>query len=337
MNLLARLAEPAFAKDAPIRLNAGPLGFLIFAFSALYCLGTLPDLLSVGGNGLAALGRTLLIAPLPQLLAAVGGLRMWEGDAKGKLLVVLSLAAGFVWSTMTSLVLVGESDFGLIGVLFFLPIDLAIAAFLYYLVATSEFRGGVRLRDVPRVAALFLKKLDALADPDSGPDAQFTLDARIWGLLIAAYGFVVALAITSGTLGQGLQGQKPTTLLYLVLGASLPAVFAFYGGLRMFLGDLRGKRKVVFAIALGYLYLIHAGLRTPAGACGSGQGVCEFAKLMSLVVAIPLLTGMASLLYFLVRAMRYDENLRRGGALSSTIVTVVAAVPLVAYARGLLA
>lgn len=180
-----------------------------------------------------------------------------------------------------------------------------------------------------------LRKLDALAEPDHGADASFTLDAHIWGLLIAAYGFVVALAITSGTLGLGPQSQKPTSVLYQLIGASLPALFALYGGLRLFSGDLRGKRKVVFAIALGYLYLIYAGLSTPAGPCGSG--ICEGIKFISLVVAIPLLTGVAYLLYLLVGAMRYEKSARRGGDLMSTIVTVVASVPLVAYAHGLLA
>lgn len=330
MNLLARLAEPAFAKDVPIRLNARALGFVIFVFSALYCLGTLPEFFWIDLTGLTAVGEILLTAPLPQLLALLGGVRMWDSDARGKRLVVLSLAAGFVWSTAWSLVSAGEIGLG--GVLFWLMIDVAIAAVLYVLVATSEFRGSARIRDDRRSA---LQKLDALAEPDSGAEAQFTLDARIWGLLIAAYGFVVALAITSGTLGLGLQGQKPTTMLYLLIGASLPAVFALYGGLRMFFGDLRGKRKVVFAIALGYLYLIYAGLSTPAGPCGSG--ICEGIKFISLVVAIPLLTGVAYLLYFIVGAMRYEKNARRGGALMSTIVTVVASVPLVAYVHGLLA
>ncbi len=152
--MLARLAELAFAKDAPIRLNARALGFVIFAFSALYCLGIPFELVRIGGTGLDALGQILLVAPLPQLLAAVGGVRMWEGDPKGKRLVVLSLAAGFAWSTVTSLVRLGE--FGLAGVLFGLPIDLAIAALLYYLVATSEFRANARLRDVLSVAGLLV-------------------------------------------------------------------------------------------------------------------------------------------------------------------------------------
>lgn len=143
MNLLARLAEPTFAKNAPIRLNARALGFVILVFSALYCLGTLPHFLWIDLNRLTAVGELLLVTPLPQLLALLGGVRMWDGDPKGKRLVVLSLAAGFVWST-ASLVSLGEIGIG--GVLFWLASDVAIAAFLYLLVATSEFRGSARIR-----------------------------------------------------------------------------------------------------------------------------------------------------------------------------------------------
>ncbi len=182
-----------------------------------------------------------------------------------------------------------------------------------------------------------LKKLGALAEPDLGPDAAFTLDARIWGLLIAAFGFVAALATISGLLGDGDQGRDPRGVAYLLIGATLPAVFAVYGGLRLFLGDARGKRAVVFAIALGYLYLVSALLRMRAGPCGEGQGICEAAKFMFLLVAIPGLTGAAYLLYRLVGSLRYGGNARGQGAVVSWIVTLLACVAFLSYAHGLLA
>ncbi len=161
MNLVARLAEPAFTKHAPIRLNAGALGFLIFAFAALTALDPLWELSWRMPAGPAPALQILLALPLPQLLAAIGGFRMWRQDARGKPLVVASLAAGFVWGTATSLLLLSDS-FGftsidpVVGALVVLAFNLAIAAFLYYLVATSEFRGKARMRDVVSVAALLV-------------------------------------------------------------------------------------------------------------------------------------------------------------------------------------
>ncbi len=180
-----------------------------------------------------------------------------------------------------------------------------------------------------------LKKLDALAQPDCGADAPFTLDARTWGLLTAAYGFLAALATISLVVGDAAEARDPTSLAYLVIGATLPAAFAFCGGLRLFLGDARGKRAVVFSIALGYLYLVNALLRMPVAPCGDGQGICEFAWFMDLLFAIPALTGAAYLLYRLVGSMQYDRKARRQGGLVSTMLTLVACVALVGSAHRL--
>ncbi len=182
-----------------------------------------------------------------------------------------------------------------------------------------------------------LKKLGALVEPDVGPDAAFTLEARIWGLLIAAFGFVAALATISRLLGDGDQGRDPRGVAYLLIGATLPALSAVYGGLRLFLGDARGKRAVIFAISLGYLYLVTTLLRMPAGPCGDGQGICEAAKFVFLLVATPGLTGAAYLLYRLVGSLRYGGNARRQGAVVSWIVTLFACVALLAYVHRLLA
>ncbi len=72
MNMLARLAEAAFAKDAPIRLNARALGFVIFAFSALYCLGIPFELVRIGGTGFDALGQILIAVTFGLLTWAIG-------------------------------------------------------------------------------------------------------------------------------------------------------------------------------------------------------------------------------------------------------------------------
>lgn len=183
-----------------------------------------------------------------------------------------------------------------------------------------------------------LNNLTALLEPDFRADASFRLNARIWGLLIAAYGFVTAIATIAGVLGDGIDGHGPTSLGYLLIGASLlPPVLAVYGGLRLFRSDARGKRAVVGALVLGYLYMMSVLLLMRAGPCGDGPAICEAAKLMFLVVAIPGLTGAAYLLHRLVGSLQYGTGPRGHGAVLSWIATFVGCVAFLTYAHGLLA
>ncbi len=156
-----------------------------------------------------------------------------------------------------------------------------------------------------------LKRLDALTEPDFGDAAPFALNARVFGLLIAAFAAVSFLSALPSTLAGKVAGGDSITLPYLVIGATLPQLLAFYGGLRLFAGDPRGKRSVVFAIALGYVYLVGALLRLPAGPCGDGPGICEFAKFIGLLMWVPALGGLAFVLYALVGTMQYGRNTRQ--------------------------
>ncbi len=180
-----------------------------------------------------------------------------------------------------------------------------------------------------------LQKLDALTEPDFGEAAPFALDARVFGLLIAAFAAVSFLSALP-TLTANAAGDS-ATVAYLVIGATLPQLLAFYGGLRLFAGDARGKRSVVFAIALGYMYLVGALLRVPAGPCGDGPGICEAAKFIGLLLWVPALAGLALLLYGLVGTLRYGRNTQQGAAIASALVTVFAIVALLGYAHGVLA
>jgi hypothetical protein len=153
MNVLATLAEPAFAKRAPIRLNSGALGFVIFLWSALVVLAVPGVISSANPRGLAL----LLAFPAPSLLGALGGFRMWQREVRGKQLVVASLVASFVWSAAAGLVASADartpSEFILVAALDVL-LNLAVTLGAYYLVAASEFRERVRIRDVASVVGV---------------------------------------------------------------------------------------------------------------------------------------------------------------------------------------
>jgi hypothetical protein len=141
MSLLERLAEPAFAKDHVIRPSARALGFLVAAFSALTCLGAVAELgefFPLRWYDPITPIQIILGALLPQLLAVVGGVWMLTGDARGKRLVVLAIPVGFLYATASAMQMAGAFADGAGLVLMGTAINVVIAAFLYYLVVTSQ-------------------------------------------------------------------------------------------------------------------------------------------------------------------------------------------------------
>ena len=141
MSLLERLAEPAFAKDHLLRPSARALGFLVAAFSALTCLGAVAELgklFPLPWYDPITPIQIILGALLPQLLAVVGGVGMLTGDVRGKRLVLLAIPVGFLYATASAMQMAGAFADGSVLVLVGTSINVVIAAFLYYLVVTSQ-------------------------------------------------------------------------------------------------------------------------------------------------------------------------------------------------------
>ncbi len=147
MRALHTLAEPGFAHDWPIQLKARTFGLLIAAYALLYCLSGIPFVFaSQPGESFDTLTRiqALIGAALPQIIAAIGGVRMFSGDARGKRLVVFSIALGLVYSIGDAVQSVAYDPLGRIRVMMDVPAIVGIAAFLYYLVVTSQFSKDTR-------------------------------------------------------------------------------------------------------------------------------------------------------------------------------------------------
>lgn len=160
MSLIERLAEPAFAQDSVIRPSARALGLLIVLASAVTCLGALAEI----GN-LFPLPWYDPITPiqvtvgalLPQLLAIIGGVRMLSGDVRGKRLVLLAVPLGLLYATAATMQAAGAFADGAALALVGTAVNVVVAAFVYYLLATSQLgrdpRTGRRILSAAVLAA----------------------------------------------------------------------------------------------------------------------------------------------------------------------------------------
>src|SRR5439155_6169856 len=177
-----------------------------------------------------------------------------------------------------------------------------------------------------------LKKLNELADANFG--TRPFLSARSFGFLIAAYAFLSFARAFALMFGPRAGGQDTTTIGYLLIGTTLPQLFAFAGGLRLLRGDLQGKRPVVYAIALGLIYAINALLHRPVEPCGDGMAICAGIWHIALILyVIPAVCGVALLLYFAVGLMGYGKSPRAFDRFASATVTVIGCLGLLLYAR----
>lgn len=137
---LNTLVNPPFAQDPPVKLNIdarilgivcvviGTLGAL-FALLAILALGAFVTV--YGQSGVFALALVgSLVTIVAGAMAAVGGWRMYQGNAEGKRLVIYSLAINVVGQIVTG---IGQARLG--GLILYL----IVIAIIYYLVVISRF------------------------------------------------------------------------------------------------------------------------------------------------------------------------------------------------------
>jgi hypothetical protein len=150
------LTDPPFANNPPIKfnVNAKILGLVIGILAiigAVLALIALPALLalnnavntfcgSLGVNcgttgGIFFLGLLgFIIVLVGEVLAAIGGFRMYQMNRQGKVWVIYGLALGLIGGILE---VIGYSS-GFIGSLIF---NVIVAIVLYYLVVISRFPG----------------------------------------------------------------------------------------------------------------------------------------------------------------------------------------------------
>src|SRR6266700_3794124 len=129
------LLEPGFAKDPPVKLNVNAkIGGLVAVFG-------------FAGGFQALWGLGIIIGLVADIMAAIGGFRMYQLDRSGKPLVIYGVALALIGAVVglignivaySGIYAIGYSAAGaIVGLI----IDLIIYFIVYYLVIISRFPG----------------------------------------------------------------------------------------------------------------------------------------------------------------------------------------------------
>ena len=143
MSALDSIVEPAFAKDPPVKVNldAKVVGIVLAILAGLGALLGLLGLIGllalaaafVGIFALAFIG--LIVAIVADIVAAIGGWRMYKGNPEGKRFAVYGLGLAFIAELITII------GYGLSGGAI---IQLIVLLLFYYAVVVSRFSTEVR-------------------------------------------------------------------------------------------------------------------------------------------------------------------------------------------------
>jgi len=143
MAALDTLVNPPFANDPPVKVNfdAKVVGLVVAILAALGALFSLLGLLALLGAGAVA-GSTfagnfflaligVLVTLVADIMAAIGGWQMYQGNESGKRLAIYGLALAFV-AQIVQMIGFGSAG-GILG--------LILLAIVYYAVVVSRYPG----------------------------------------------------------------------------------------------------------------------------------------------------------------------------------------------------
>jgi hypothetical protein len=143
MSALDTLVNPPFANDPPVKVNfdAKVVGLVVAILAGLGALISLLALLgllgagAVGGTAFAGIFFIALIGVLVTLvadvMAALGGWQMYQGNESGKRLAIYGLALAFV-AELVQMIGFGSAG-GILG--------LILLAIVYYAIVVSRYPG----------------------------------------------------------------------------------------------------------------------------------------------------------------------------------------------------
>jgi len=139
MAALDTLVNPPFANDPPVKVNldAKVVGLVVAILAGLGALFGLLALLAVLGLGAAFAGVFflafigLLVGVVGDVMCAIGGWQMYQGNASGKRLAIYGLALAFVAELI---LMIGYSVSSAI-------LQLILLAVFYYAIVVSRYPG----------------------------------------------------------------------------------------------------------------------------------------------------------------------------------------------------
>ena len=162
--------------------------------------------------------------------------------------------------------------------------------------------------------------LDKLTEPTFAKDQFIRPSARALGAILVAFNVLSCVRWFPEL--QGVFPHSfvdPLTPVQIVIGALLPQILMIVGGIRMMLGDARGKRLVVLSIPVGFIYAVAVAMQA-------------YYPGFALILGIPIFTAWLAFFYYLVVTSRIEIDPQRGRRILSTVVMALAVCFLVVYA-----
>lgn len=161
--------------------------------------------------------------------------------------------------------------------------------------------------------------LDRLTEPAFAKDQFIRPNARALGAVLVAFN-VLSSVRWFPELRTVFPHSfvDPVTPIQIVVGALLPQLLMIVGGIRMMLGDARGKRLVVLSIPVGFVYAVAVAMQA-------------YYPGFALILGIPIFAAWLALFYYLVVTSHVDADQQGGRRALSTVVMLVAVCFLVVY------
>lgn len=161
--------------------------------------------------------------------------------------------------------------------------------------------------------------LEKLAEPAFAKDQFIRPSARALGAILVAFN-VLSCIRWFPELRTVFPHSfvDPITPVQIVVGALLPQLLMIIGGIRMMLGDARGKRLVVLSIPVGLMYAVAVAMQA-------------YYPGFALILGVPIFAAWLALFYYLVVTSQVGIDPQRGRRVLSTAVMVFAVCFLVVY------
>jgi hypothetical protein len=162
--------------------------------------------------------------------------------------------------------------------------------------------------------------LDKITEPAFAKDQFIRPSARALGTVLVAFNVLSCIRWFPELRAAFPQSfVDPLTPVQIVVGALLPQILMIVGGLRMMLGESRGKRLVVLSLPIGFIYVVAVAMQA-------------YYPAFALILGVPIFSLWLAFLYYLVVTSQTELDPQRGRRILSTAVMALAVCFLVVYA-----
>ena len=162
--------------------------------------------------------------------------------------------------------------------------------------------------------------LEKLAEPSFAKDPVIRPSARTLGAILVAFNLLSCIRwLPELRTVFPHSFVDPVTPVQIVVGVLLPQLLMIVGGIRMMIGDARGKSLVVLSIPVGFVYALAVAMQA-------------YYPGFALIFGMPIFTAWLAFFYYLVATSQVGTDPQRARRVLSTAVMVLAVCFLVVYA-----